>query len=165
MRRQVGSLHCSIFYPANLQSNLPSIPLFAFPPPETPHDNTSSGMDLDTHSNNTVYNTISHFNNSDLKTPDEFVKSEPSPSTFSQPLFQPLHYQLRFEQKYWTKISHELDNFFTLQQQLQHSQTVNIHHLSQSIKSSNPPTPTPSSNNTPSQNPTSLSNPSSSSTN
>ena len=64
-----------------------------------------------------------------------------------------------------TEISHELDNFITLQQQLQHSQTITIHQLSQSIKSSNPSTPTPSSNYIPSPNPNPSSNPSSSSTN
>ena len=61
-----------------------------------------------------------------------------------------------------TQISHELDNFITLQQQLQHPQTLTIHQLSQSIKSSNPSTPTLSSHYTPSQNPTSSSTPSSS---
>ena len=60
------------------------------------------------------------------------------------------------------QISHELDNFITLQQQLQHPQTLTIHQLSQSIRSSNPSTPTPSSQYTPSQNPTSSSTPSSS---
>ena len=61
-----------------------------------------------------------------------------------------------------TQISHELDNFITLQQQLQHPQTITIHQLSQSIKSSNPSTTTPSLHYTPSQNPTSSSTPSSS---
>ena len=61
-----------------------------------------------------------------------------------------------------TQISHEIDNFITLQQQLQHPQTLTIHQLSRSITSSNPSTPTPSSNYTPSQNPTSSSTPSSS---
>ena len=63
-----------------------------------------------------------------------------------------------------TQISHELDNFITLQQQLQHPQTLTIHHLSQSIISSNPSTPTPSSHYTPSQNPSPSSTPSSSTT-
>ena len=95
--QEVGSLHRSISYPANLQSNLPVTPLFAFPAPESPHDNTSSGMDSDNNSNSTVYNTISRFNNSDLETPDKFDNSESSPSTFSQTLFQPLYPQRRFE--------------------------------------------------------------------
>ena len=63
-----------------------------------------------------------------------------------------------------TKISHELDNFIKLQQQLQRPQTLTIHQLSRSITSSNPSTPTPSSNYTPSQNPTASSTASSSTT-
>ena len=149
-----------------------------------------SGMESDTDSNTTVYITVSQFNNSDIETPDEFANSEPSQSTFSQPTFQPLHSQLTFEppstpspisnetptfspltsepsgnnSSVNTQISHELDNFITLQQQLQHPQTLTIHHFSQSIISSNPSIPTPSSNYPPSPYPTFSSNPSSSST-
>ena len=97
MSRQVGSLHRSISYPANLQRNLPIIPLFTFPPPESAHDNTSSSMESVTNSNTTVYNTISQFSNSDIETPDKFANSEPSPSTFSQPPFQPIHSQVKIE--------------------------------------------------------------------
>ena len=46
-----------------------------------------------------------------------------------------------------TQISHELDNFITLQQQLQRPQTITIHQLSQSVISSNPSIPTPFSKN------------------
>ena len=191
MSRQVGSFHRSVSYPANLQSSLPVIPLFAFPTPESPHHNNSAGMDSDNNSNFTVYNTASQINNSDLETPDKFDNSERSPSTFSQPPFQPLHSQIRFEipsplpsfsnvkptyspltsessdnnSSVNTQISLELDNFITLQRQLQNPQTLTIHQLSQSIISTNPSTPTPSSNYTPSRHPTSSSNPSSSSTN
>ena len=167
MSRQVGSLHRSISYPANFQSNLPIIPLFAFPSPQSPHDNTLSSMDSDTNSNTTVYNTISQFNNPDIETLDEFDNSKPSSSTFSQPPSQPLHSQVKFEPP-WppssfsnvapiyspltsepsdsnssvnTQIAHELDNFITLQQQLQHPQTLTIHQLSQSKILSNPSTP------------------------
>ena len=109
-------------------------------------------------------------------------------STFSQPPFQPIHPQVKIEppsppssisnvtpicshltsepsdnnSPVDTQKSHELDNFITLQQQLQHPQTITIHQLSQSITSSNQSTPTPSSHYTPSQNPTSSSKPSSS---
>ena len=51
-------------------------------------------MDSDDTSTNTVFHTISQFNNSDIETPDEFADSEPNPSTFCQPLFQPLHTQI-----------------------------------------------------------------------
>ena len=180
MSRQVGALHRSIFHPANLQNKLPIIPLFAFP-----HLNH---LMITVHSITTVYNTISQYSNSDIETPIEFANSEPSPSTFSQPHFQPIHSQVKIEplsppssisnvapiyspltsepsdknSPVDTQISHELDNFITLQQQLQHPQTLTIYQLSQSITSSNPSTPTPSSYYTSSQNPTSSSNPSSS---
>ena len=97
MSRQVGSLHRSISHPANLQNNLPIIPLFAFRPPQSPHHNTSSSMESDTNSNTTVYNAISKFNNSDIETRDEIDNSEPSPSTFSQPPFQPIHSQVKIK--------------------------------------------------------------------
>ena len=54
-------------------------------------------MDPDTNSNITVYHAISQFENSDQEAHDEFDNSEPSPSTFSQPIFQPLHSQTRNE--------------------------------------------------------------------
>ena len=63
-----------------------------------------------------------------------------------------------------TQILHELSNLITLQQQLQHPQTLTIHQLSSSITTSNPSTPTPSSNYTPSLTQSSTSNQSSSST-
>ena len=132
-------------------------------------------MESDTNSNTTVYNTISQFNNSDIETPDEFASSEPSPSTFSQTPFQPIHSQVKIEPPFppftiscvtpmysplisepsdnndqdHTQISHELDYFIALQQQLQHPQ-------------SNPSTPTPFSKCTTSQNQPSSSTPSSS---
>ena len=129
-------------------------------------------MDSDTNSTITVYHTISQFENSDQESPDEFDNSEPSPSTFSQPPFQPLHSQTRDEPPSTpsyisnvtptyspltsersnnnspedTQISYELETFITLQQQLQPPQTLTIHQLSQSIVSSNQSTPTSSSN-------------------
>ena len=147
-------------------------------------------MESDTNSNTTAYNTISQLKNSDIETRDEFAIFETSASTFSQPPFQPIHSQVKIEPPSLpshisnvtpifspltrepsdnndsdnTQISHELDNFITLQQQLQHPQTLTIHQLSRSISSSNPSNPTPSSNYTPSQNPTSSSTPSSSTT-
>ena len=121
-------------------------------------------MESDTTSNTTVYNTISQFNNSDIETLDEIAISEPSPSIFSQPPFQPLHSQVKIEpfsppsaishvtptyspltsessdnyDQDNTQISHEFDNFIRLKQQLQHSQTLTIHHLSRYLTSPNP---------------------------
>ena len=91
MSRQIGSLHRSISNPANLQNPFPIIPVFAFPPSESPRINTSSGLDSDANSDITVFYTFSQFNNSDIETPDEFANSEPSLSTFSQPPFEPIH--------------------------------------------------------------------------
>ena len=188
MSSKIGSLNRSISHPANLQNNIPIIPLFAFLPPQSLHSNISTSMESDINSITTLYNTISQFNKSDIETHDEFENSEPSPSTFSQPPFQPLNSQVKIEplslpspishvtptyspltsessdnnDQDHTQISHEVDNFITLQQQLQHPQTLFIHQLSRSLTSSNPSTPTPSSTYTPSQNPTSPSTPSSS---
>ena len=159
MSRRIGSLHRSISHPANLQNNLSIIPLFAFPPPRSPHPNFSLSMESDTNFNTTAYNTISQFNNSDIETPDEFANSEPSPSTFSQPPFQPIHSQVKIEplspsspishdtptyspltsessdnnDQDHPQILHELDNFITPQQQMQHPQTLTIHQLSRSL--------------------------------
>ena len=93
MSRQIVSLHRSISHSANLQNPIPIIPLFAFPPPESPQINKSSGMESDVNLEITVYNTIYQFNNSDIENPDEFANSEPSSSTFSQPPFRPIHSQ------------------------------------------------------------------------
>ena len=98
MSRQVGSLHRSNSHTANLQNPLPLIPLFAFPPTDSPQANTSSGMNSDTISDITIFTTISQFNNSDIETPDEFADSEPSLSThtptssttFSKSPFRPI---------------------------------------------------------------------------
>ena len=84
MSRQIGSLHRSNSHPANLQNPIHIIQLFAFPPPDSPRTNTSSGMNSDTNSDITVFQTKSQFNNSHLKTSDEFADSEPSPPTHTQ---------------------------------------------------------------------------------
>ena len=159
MSRQIGSLHRSIFHPANLQNPISIIPLFAFPPPKTPHINTSSGMDSDANSDITIFHTISQFNNSDIETPDKFANSEPCPSTFSQPPYRP-HSQSQIDSPSTvshisqltptyspftndrspdtTQISYELNNLITLQQQVKHPHTLTIHQLSSTITSSNP---------------------------
>ena len=98
MSRQIGCLHRSNSHPANLQTKIPIIPLFAFPPPDSPAINMPSSMHSDTNSDISVFHTISQFNNSDVETPDEFADSEPSPSihtqtnssAFSKPPFRPI---------------------------------------------------------------------------
>ena len=190
MSRHVGSLHRSISHTANLQIPIPIIPLFAFPPPESSHINTSSGMDSDANSDITVFNKISQFNISDIETPDKIANSEPSLSTFSQPPFRPIHSQFKMiphlpslifskqtlhtpftnecsnnKSPETTQITYELINLITLQQQIQHPHTLTIHQLLSNKTSSNPPNPTSSSDNTPSLAQSSTSKHSSSTTN
>ena len=179
MSRQLGSLHRSNSHPANLQTPIPIIPLFAFPPPDFPIINISSSTNSDTNSDFSVLYSISQLNNPNIETSDEFADSEPSPSNnfqtnssvFSKPLFQPIstnnslpsvstpsyasqvtptYSPLHSDRSYnnspdTPQISQELDNFITLQQQLIHPNTLTIHQLSSTIKSSRTSTPTPSS--------------------
>ena len=98
MSRQLGSLHRSNSHPANLQTKIPIIHLFAFPPPNFPIINISSSTKSDTNSDISVLYSISQLNNPNIETPDEFADSEPSPtnnfqtnfSVFSKPPFQPI---------------------------------------------------------------------------
>ena len=132
-------------------------------------------METEANSDITVFNTVSQFNNSNIETPDKFANSEPSPSTFSQPPFRPIHSQYKnyspsiithisqatptyspftnersnINSPETTQFSYELNKLITLQQQIQHHHTLTIHQLSSNITSSNPPTLTPSSNYTP----------------
>ena len=105
MSRQLGSLHRSNSHPTNLTTLIPIIPLFAFPPPDFPSSNVTSGMNSDTNSHISVLYSTSQLNNPNIETPDEFADSEPSPSNnfhtnpsnFSQPLFNP-YYQITLTQ-------------------------------------------------------------------
>ena len=187
MSRQLGSLHRSNSHPTNLTSPIPIIPLFAFPPPDFPSSNVTSGMNSDTNSHISVLYSISQLNNPNIETPDEFADSEPSPSNnfhnpsnFSQPPFQPIlsnnpdpitptpSYASQVTPTYSSyqsdqsshspdtpRISPELDNFITLQQQPYHLNTPTINQISSITISSNPPTP--SSNYTESLTPSSTS--------
>ena len=171
MSRQLGSLHRSNSHPTNLPSSIPIIPLFAFPPPDFPPSNVTSGMNSDTNSQISVLYSVSQLNNPNIETPDEFADSEPSPSNnfhnpshFSQPPFQPIlsnnpnpitptpSYASQVTPTYSSyhsdqsspdtpRISPELDNFITLQQQPYHLNTPTINQISSTTNSSNPPTP------------------------
>ena len=193
MSRQLGSLHRSNSHPTNLTSSIPIIPLFAFPPPDFPSSNVTSGMNSDTNSQISVLYSISQLNNPNIETPDEFADSEPSPSNnfhnssnFSQPPFQPIlsnnpdpitptpSYASQVTPTYspyhsdqsspdTPRISPELDNFITLQQQPYHLNTPTINQISSTTNSTNPPTP--SSNYTESLAPSSTSTESSLNTN
>ena len=98
MSRQLGSLHRSNSHPANLQTPIPIIPFFAFPPPNFPIIIISSSTNSDTNSDLSVLYAISKLNVPNVETPDEFADSEPSPSNdnqtnssvFSKPPFQPI---------------------------------------------------------------------------
>ena len=187
MSRKLGSLHRSNSHPTNLTSPIPIIPLFAFPPPDFPSSNVTSGMNSDTNSHISVLYSISQLNNPNIETPDEFADSEPSPSNnfhnpsnFSQPPFQPIlsnnpdpitptpSYASQVTPTYSSyhsdqsshspdtpRISPELDNFITVQQQPYHLNTPTINQISSTTNSSNPPTP--SSNYTESLTPSSTS--------
>ena len=193
MSRQLGSLHRSNSHPTNLTSSIPIIPLFAFPPPDFPSSNVTSGMNSDTNSHISVLYSISQLNNPNIETPDEFADSEPSPSNnfhnpshFSQPPFQPIlsnnpdpitptpSYASQVTPTYSSyhsdqsspdtpRISPELANFITLQQQPYHLNAPTINQISSTTNSSNPPTP--SSNYTESLAPSSTSTESSLNTN
>ena len=157
MSRQIESLNRSLSYPSKLQRHSQILPLFDITPyPETSYTNNSPSMDSDDTSTNTVFHTFLEFNNSDIETPDEFADSKPSPSTFSQPLFQPPHDQIPdepssapssytdatltyspmtsdlpdYSSPVDTELENELDNFINLPQQLLHPNTLTIHHLS-----------------------------------
>ena len=98
MSRQLGSLHRSNSHPTNLNTPIPIIPLFAFPPPNFPTINISSSMNSDTNSIISVLDSISQLNNPNIETADKFADSEPSPSNnfqtsssvFSKPPFHPI---------------------------------------------------------------------------
>ena len=100
MSRQLGSLHRSNSHPTNLNTPITIIPLFAFPPPDFPNNNITSGMNSDINSHISVLYSISQLNNPDIETPDEFADSEPSPSNnfqtnpsvFRNPLFNQSHH-------------------------------------------------------------------------
>ena len=85
MSRQIGSLHRSNSHPANLQTQIPIIPLFSFPPRDSPVINIPPSMNSDTYSDISVFHTISQFNNSDVET-----QTQTNSSAFSKPPFRPI---------------------------------------------------------------------------
>ena len=175
MSRQVGSLHRSVSHPVSLQNPIPIIPLFAFPPPESPHINTSSSS-LRHHS----FSHILPIRQFRFRNPWRFRKFRTKlVNNFSAP-FRPIHSQAKtnFTSTLSLSLSHisqvtpnyspftnersnnnspentqtsyELNNLITLQQQVQHPHLLTIHQLLSTITSSIPPTPTSSSYHTPS---------------
>ena len=98
MSRQLGSLHRSNSHPTNLTSPIPIIPLFAFPPPDFPSSNVTSGMNSDTNSHISVLYSISQLNNPNIETPMNLpTQNHPHPIIFItlliflNPLFNPYY--------------------------------------------------------------------------
>ena len=111
-----------------------------------------------------VFNTISNFNICDVETLDKFLDPEPSPTTYSQPPFQPIVSQLPNEispspfshtdatpifspmstnqpdapsPMNDNQLEHELDNFITQQQNLHDiTNAFTIHQLNHSASTS-----------------------------
>ena len=71
--------------------------------------------------------------------------STPSYASQVTPTYSSFHSDRSSNSPDIPQISHELDNFITLQQQLIHPNTLTLNQISSTIESSNPPTPTPSS--------------------
>ena len=166
MSRQLGSLHRSNSHPTNLNTPITIIPLFAFPPPDFPTNNVTSGMNSDTNSHISVLYSISQAPFQPIP-PNNPLPSISTPSYASQvtPTYSSFHSDRSSNSPDTRQISQELDNFITLQQQPFHLENPTINQISSTIESSNPPTPTPSSAYTASLAPSSTSTESSNSTN
>ena len=99
MSRQLGSLHRSSSHPTNLNTPITIIPLFAFPPPNFPTNNVTSGMNSDTNSNILVLYSISQLNNPNIKPLMNLqtlnhlhpIIFQPTPQFFQNPLFIQSH--------------------------------------------------------------------------
>ena len=148
MSHQIGTLHRSISYTANLHSSH----VLLFPPfPDSPNTDNSSSMDSDSNSTTTVYNTISQYNNfpilkhpTNLPTQNQARPPSLSPSshTYVTPIYSPLTNDPPDNNSpVDTEIENELDKFITLQQQqlqppqtLTLSSTLTIHHIFRLLK-------------------------------
>ena len=87
MSRQIGSLNRSLSYPSKLQCHSPNISTSDLTPSPIPsYTKNSPRMGSDDNFSHIAFHTTSQFNNSDIETADEFQNSEPSASTFSQPI-------------------------------------------------------------------------------
>ena len=167
MSRQLGSLHRSNSHPTNLTSSIPIIPLFAFSSNVTSGMNSDTNSHISvlysiSQLNNPNIETPDEFADSEPSPSNNFH----NPSNFSQPPFQPIlsnnpdpitptpSYASQVTPTYSSyhsdqsshspdtpRISPELDNFITLQQQPYHLNTPTINQISSTTDSSNPPTP------------------------
>ena len=158
MSRQFRSLNLSLSYPSNFQRQSFCISLSDLTSSPLPSYTTSSPrMDSD-YSTNTVYNTITQFNNSDFETTVDFQNSEPTRPLFRNPLstypdsnpqrefpspssftnststFSPMTSDQPDPSSHLTEdLEHEVDNFITSKQQLQNINTLTIRNLAHRI--------------------------------
>ena len=97
MSRQLGSLHRSNSHPTNLNTPITIIPLFAFPPPDFPTHNITSGMTSDT----SQFYTPSHNSITQILKPLTKLQTlnhlhpiifKPIPQFFRNPLFNQSHH-------------------------------------------------------------------------
>ena len=102
MSRQLGSLHSSNSHPTNLTTPITIIPLFAFPPPDFPTSNVTSGMNSDTNSHISVFYTPPHNSITQILKPPMNLPTlnhlhpiifTPTPQYFPNPLFNQ-YYQI-----------------------------------------------------------------------
>ena len=153
--RQNGSFNRSLSYPSNLESHSSRISLSDHTSSPLPRFSPNSPRRDSDDSFQTVFNTISNFNNSDTETPGELLYSEPSPTYFSQLPFQPFASQLPGKTSHSpssyndaskilrpmssnqpgapspmtdNQLEHEKDNFITQQQHLHDTNNAMIIH-------------------------------------
>ena len=94
MSRQIGPLNRSLSSPSNLQRHSSRISISDLTSSPLPNLYSNSPRMYSDDSTKTVIISISNFKSSDRENPDEFLDSEHSPTSFSQPLFQPIASQL-----------------------------------------------------------------------
>ena len=103
MSRQLGSLHRSNSHPINLNTTITIIPLFAFPPPDFPTNNITSGM-IQTLIHTSQFYTPSHNSITQILKPLMNLQTlnhlhpiifKPTPQFFQNPLFNQSHHITR----------------------------------------------------------------------
>ena len=97
MSRQLGSLHRSNSHPTNLTTPITIIPLFAFPPPDFPTINVTSGMNSDTPLHNSITRILKPPMNLPTLNHLHPIIFTPTPQFFPNPLFNQ-YYQITLSQ-------------------------------------------------------------------
>ena len=125
--------HISVLYSIS-QLNNPNI--------ETPDEFADSEPSPSNHFHNSSNFSQPPFQPILSNNPDP-ITSTPSYASQVTPTYSSLHSDQSSHSPDTPRISPELDNFITLQQQPYHLHTPTINQISSTINSSNPPTPTP----------------------